>query len=82
MLYIYKWKNNCKRLQLFNRICKVLHRFKMNSCLTEIIYTHRDGREEIRYRRPKDSPEALELINGILDLQRQHGKACPYSFRH
>lgn len=29
-----------------------------------------------------DSPEALEMINDVLDLQAKHGAACPYSFRH
>lgn len=50
--------------------------------VTEIVYTWPDGREEVRYRRRKDSPKALELVNDVLDLQRVHGTACPYSFRH
>lgn len=49
---------------------------------TEIVYTWPDGREEVRYRRPKDSPEALELAGQVLNLQQQHKAACPYSFRH
>lgn len=50
--------------------------------VTEFIYTWPDGREEVRYRRDKDSTEALELINQIEDLKMQHGAACPYSYRH
>lgn len=49
---------------------------------TEFIYTWPNGRQEVRYRRPMDSPEALEMINDVLDLQAKHGAACPYSFRH
>lgn len=49
---------------------------------TEIVYTWEDGREEVRYRRPYNSPKALELVQQVLDLQVKHGAACPYSFRH
>jgi hypothetical protein len=49
---------------------------------TEIVYTWPDGREEVRYRRTKDSPEALELVGQVIDLQQKHKLACPYSFRH
>ena len=49
---------------------------------TEIVYTWPDGREEVRYRRPYNSAEALEIISQVLDLQRDHRAACPYSFRH
>jgi len=34
-LYIYRWGNNPKRLTMKGRICKVLCRGKMNSCLIE-----------------------------------------------
>jgi hypothetical protein len=50
--------------------------------ITEIVYTWPDGREEVRYRRPKDSLEALELTEQVVNLIRKHGAACPYSFRH
>ena len=50
--------------------------------ITEIVYTWSGGREEVRYRRPKDSAEALKFVSQVLDLQRKHGDACPYSFRH
>lgn len=49
---------------------------------TEIVHTWPDGREEVRYRRPYNSTEALEMVGQVLDLQRIHGAACPYSFRH
>jgi hypothetical protein len=49
---------------------------------TEIIYTWEDGREEVRYRRPKDSPGAFDLINDVIELQAKHGAACPYSWRN
>jgi hypothetical protein len=52
------------------------------SATTEIVYTWPDGREEVRYRQPKDSPRALDLIEQVLELQTEHGAACPYSFRH
>lgn len=50
--------------------------------ITEIVYTWEDGREEVRYRRPKDSAEALDLVNQVIDLRIKHGEACPYSYRH
>lgn len=49
---------------------------------TEIVYTWPDGREEVRYRRVKDSDEALKLVKEVLELQRKHGATCQYSFRH
>lgn len=50
--------------------------------ITEIVYTHEDGREEVRYRRPFNSPEALELVDQVIELIRKHGEMCPYSFRN
>jgi hypothetical protein len=50
--------------------------------ITEIVYTAKEGREFVRYRRPYNSPEALELINETLELQKKHGSECPYSYRH
>lgn len=50
--------------------------------LTEIVYTWPDGREEVRYRRQKDSADALGLIDEVLNLQQKHKENCPYSFRH
>jgi len=35
MKYIYSWKNNPKRLTLFNRECRVIIRGGMNSALVE-----------------------------------------------
>jgi len=53
------------------------------SCsVTEFVYTWPDGREEVRYRRDMDSPDSLGMIDEVLNLQRQHGASCPYSFRH
>jgi hypothetical protein len=49
---------------------------------TEIVYTAQDGSQEVRYRRPYNSADALELVGQVLDLQRIHGAACPYIFRH
>ena len=54
----------------------------MSEETTEIVYTWPDGREEVRYRRPKDSDAAFELVLQVIDLQGKHGAACPYSFRH
>jgi hypothetical protein len=48
---------------------------------TEIIFTWPDGREEVRYRRPKDSADALSLIETIIDCKNRHGET-PYSWRH
>lgn len=50
--------------------------------ITEIVYTWPDGREEVRYRRAKDSLDALGMIDEVLNLQQKHGISCPYSFRH
>ena len=36
-LYKYSWGNNEKRQTMKNRICRVLFRGKMNSCLIEFI---------------------------------------------
>lgn len=36
-LYKYCWGNNPKRKTLKNRICRVLHRGKMNSALIEFV---------------------------------------------
>lgn len=33
--YVYGWKNNSKRLTLYGRRFKVIHRGKMNSALVE-----------------------------------------------
>lgn len=49
---------------------------------TEIIYKWPDGREEVRYRRHKDSPEALQLVGLVEELRAKHGDASPYSYRH
>jgi hypothetical protein len=36
-LYVYVWKNNQKRAQLYDRQCVVLVRGAMNSCLVEFV---------------------------------------------
>jgi hypothetical protein len=35
MIYRYCWKNNDKRLTLYNRLCRVIVRGKANSALVE-----------------------------------------------
>ncbi len=40
--YVYRWGNNPKRQQLKGRMCKVLARFSLNSCLVEF----EDGQRE------------------------------------
>jgi len=41
--YYFSWKNNCKRLTLFNRPCRILAHGKMNSRLIEF----ENGQQEI-----------------------------------
>jgi len=36
-LYRYAWRNNAKRETYYNRICRVLVRGKMNTCLLEFV---------------------------------------------
>ena len=36
-LYIFNWANNEKRKTMKGRVCKVLHRGKMNSALIEFV---------------------------------------------
>jgi len=43
MRYVYSWKNNPKRLTLFNRECRVIKRGGMNSALVEF----KNGQREI-----------------------------------
>lgn len=43
-LYRYRWGNNEKRLTMKGRICVVLARGRMNSCLIEFVD---DGQQEI-----------------------------------
>ena len=42
MTYIYKWKNNSKRRELYGRECVVVARFKMNSAWVKF----ENGQEE------------------------------------
>lgn len=52
--------------------------------IIEIVYTWPDGREEVRYRRPAGSHEAVQLVNEVLELQRiakEYGYVSPYSYR-
>lgn len=46
-----------------------------------IVYTWPDGREEVRYRRVSDSPEAKELMDEVDALKVRLGDECPYSYR-
>jgi hypothetical protein len=44
MTHFYSWRNNEKRLTLYNRPCRVIGRFKkMNSCLLEF----ENGQQEV-----------------------------------
>jgi hypothetical protein len=43
MVYVYKWKNNEKRLSMYGRKCKVIVRGRANSALVEF----EDGQREI-----------------------------------
>jgi len=43
MKYIFFWKNNPKRLTLFNRECRIIIRGRMNSALVEF----ENGQREI-----------------------------------
>lgn len=54
----------------------------MTTAITEIIYTFPNGKEEVRYRRAKNSQEALEFVAEIEKLKQKHGKDCPYDYRH
>lgn len=47
----------------------------------EIVYTWPDGREEVRYRRPVGSEDAVKLCTEVDVLRAKHGDACPYSYR-
>lgn len=47
----------------------------------EVVYTHPDGREEVRYRRNENSPDAHSFIFQVQSLIELHGKDCPYSIR-
>jgi len=63
-------------------LIKINDNLKGEKMITEIVYINSEGKEEVRYRRPYNSKEALELINEILDLQNKHKESCPYFFRH
>lgn len=43
-LYIYRWGNNSKRKTMQHRVCKIIARGKMNSCLVEFMD---DGQREV-----------------------------------
>lgn len=52
--------------------------------IIEIVYTWPDGREEVRYRRPAGSLDAVKYVNEVLELQRraaEGGYVSPYSYR-
>lgn len=46
----------------------------------EVIYTWPDGREEVRYRRAKDSEDAIGLMRQI-DYHKIVTSDYPYSYR-
>lgn len=47
----------------------------------EIVYTWPNGKEEVRYRRVKDSESARKMIAEVDDLRMKFGSECPYSYR-
>ena len=50
----------------------------------EIVYTWPDGREEVRYRRPVLSHDAIQMrveVNALQQFSREKGQVCPYSYR-
>jgi hypothetical protein len=52
--------------------------------IIEIVYTWPDGRQEVRYRRPAGSLDAVKYVNEVLELQRratEGGYVSPYSYR-
>jgi hypothetical protein len=53
MNYVYRWKNNSRRLELYGRRCEVIARLKMNSAWVRF----ENGQEECvsrnALRRPK-----------------------------
>ena len=59
--YYYAWKNNEKRQKLYKRICRVVARGRMNSCLIEF----ENGQREVVSR------NAVKLlINPRLNIHR------------
>jgi hypothetical protein len=66
-------KNRVKKFNQFQSNYDCIN-FKKPT-ITEFIYIWPDGREEICYRRPYNSPEALEMIKEVEKLPA-------YSFRH
>lgn len=52
---------------------------------TEFLYTWPDGRIDVRYRRPKDSKDAIEFMNQIDSLNKVYVDAglepSNYSYR-
>jgi len=37
VVYYYVWKNNAKRVVMYRRLCKVMVRGAMNSCLVQFL---------------------------------------------
>lgn len=37
VIYVYRWRNNSKRLTLYGRLCRVLVRGRANSALVEFL---------------------------------------------
>jgi hypothetical protein len=52
--YIYRWKNNTKRATMYKRVCRVIARGKLNSCLIEFLNGQREvvSRNSIRKEKP------------------------------
>jgi hypothetical protein len=50
--------------------------------MMEVVYTWPSGRQEVRYRRPIGSADALELERQVADLRQRWGDECPYSVRN
>jgi hypothetical protein len=54
--YRYVWGNNPKRKTLKDRICRVLHRLKMNSAIVEFENGQRECVSRNALRRLKERP--------------------------
>lgn len=49
--------------------------------MIEFIYTWSDGRQEVRYSRPKKSKDTYKMISEILKMRLKFGAECPYSYK-
>jgi len=48
----------------------------------EVVFRHKNGREEVRYRRPIDSASAKELREFVDALREDLGEDCQYGYRY